>query len=65
MEMLVAKSGRLLKKSLSGGCSKMSGCKASEILSREAYLTVRRMAKDEENAAAGRCLIDGGTVSFV
>jgi hypothetical protein len=44
----------LLKKALSAGCSKMSGCKASEILSHEAYWAVRRMAKDEENAADGR-----------
>jgi hypothetical protein len=44
----------LLKKALSAGRSKMSGCKASDILSREAHSAVRRMAKDEENEAAGR-----------
>jgi hypothetical protein len=33
---------RLLKKSYFAGCSKMSGCKAPEILRSEAYLDVRR-----------------------
>jgi len=36
------------------GCSKMSGCKAPEILSPESYREVRRRAKDEGNAADGR-----------
>ena len=34
-------SGVLLKKSLFAGCSKMSRCKAPEIMSREAYFLVR------------------------
>jgi hypothetical protein len=32
----------------------MPGCKAPEILSREAYFDVRRAAKDKGNAADGR-----------
>jgi hypothetical protein len=35
------------------GGSKVSSCKAPEILSHEAYWFVRRMPKDEGNAANG------------
>ncbi len=44
----------IFEKSTHAGCSKMPGCKAPEILSRESYPFVRRVAKDEGNAADGR-----------
>ena len=44
-------SNRLLKKSFCAGCSKMSECKAHEIMRNEAYFSYAAVTNAERNAA--------------